>query len=273
MTAVVVGRGFSLVVLAALGCGRVSFDALGDGGGNGDGGGGGGDAANDAGVMPPSGAALVLHFDENGGTSTTAEGGVPTGSLTGPVAWLAGIRGSAVQFPSAAAYVDFPPSSALLLSGAMSVSIWYQLDANLINGQCVPMLIHGSPGSGSSALNDIYAVNLIPPNLVMYSEYGTQMANGTGAPSPSATAFFQGAWHHIVTTRDAVGGVQFYLDGGSPVSANTVMPAEDGAAGHLRIGADVESSPCQTLPGSVDEIYIYPRELSASEARALFDAR
>jgi hypothetical protein len=239
------------------GCGRIRFDEAVD--------------AGYAVQRPPPGAALIFHFDEAAGPTTTSEDGQIVASLVGDVGRPPGIRGRAVSV-SSRAYVDAPSFEPILRPGAVSLSVWYRLDTDVVAGQCAPLLIHGSAGSAGSPDNDIYAINLIPPNLGLYSEHLAQSGNDTVVTAP-VTAFMAGAWHHVVVTRDGAGAAFFYIDGGAALVPSVVQPADGGRNGHLRIGADVDVSWCISFAGSVDELYIYPRQLDASEARALFDAR
>ena len=252
-----------LLVLGA--CGRLGFDPLGDALGD------TGMIAHDANTAQiPSGATIVFHFDENGGTTTTSADGMVKATLGNGVTWSAGVDHSAVHIPGSS-FVDAPSYAPLVLTGALGISVWYELDSAPSAGICVPILIHGSAGTGGVNDNDIYALNLINPKVVLYSERLAQQVNATSLASLPA-AYVVGVWHHLVVVRDAIGDVTFYFDGGAAMAAPPVGTVNGGTNGHLRIGGDVDSTGCPSFPGSIDELYIYPRELDANEAHALFEA-
>ncbi len=263
---------FAALLFALTGCGRIGFSLLGDDvvtDGPGD---GPGDGPNDGPmVQPPSGAAAVFHFDEGTGSTTAEASNLVSGALASS-SFTPGIRNSAVQI-GAAGFVDFPAEDGIRLTGPLTIGVWYHLDRLLTTGECVPLLIHGSAGTAGLADNDIYAFNLISSRYVLYSERDAQIPNSAGT-DPIAPAFTPNVWHHGIAKRDNAGNVSFHVDGGAEVGAlQMVGDVAGGNNGHLRIGADVETSSCGSFPGAIDELYLYPRELDSTEARALFDAR
>jgi len=216
---------------------------------------------------PPAGAAIAFHFDEDTGTTTTSEDGT-TAPMVG-ADWTAGIRGSAVHVQPTG-YIDLPTLPRLVIRGALTISIWYRLDAMF--EPCMCLVIHGGPNSGGAAANATYALNLLPPAVQLYSEVQAQTGNSTMAGAP-ADAFEIGTWHHVVAVRDAGNNVVFYFDGATSFASTTPMPITGGDAGHLRIGNDLEPSGCIPVPGRLDELYIYPRALTIDEIGTLFAVR
>jgi hypothetical protein len=156
-----------------------------------------------------------------------------------------------------------------VLVGAISISIWYRLDRALSTGECIPLAIHGNAGAGASN-NDIYAINLIPPDLVLYSETGNQIPIPLAVAAPPI-AFTVDEWHHLVGVRGPTGNVVFHVDAVGTLGVAGVLPS-NGSTGHLRIGADVEVSMCTSFPGALDELYVYPRALTQDEVTKLYDA-
>lgn len=251
------------LLAAASGCGRVGFAAIADGA----------PAGGDVSIAAPAGALLAFHLDEAAGTTATAEDGT-VASLVGAVSWTDGARGNALEF-AAGGSLDLAPDSRLVLAGAITLSVWYRLDLVPPMGQCTPVLAHAGPSTTDPADNALYSIVLSPPDVVLYAEYMAQLAIPTAAAVP-ATAFSTATWHHLVVTRDpAAGTVAFYVDGGPAILATPSANPDGGTAGFLRIGADITpgGAGCGSFPGSLDELYLYPRALSAAEARSLFELR
>ena len=96
---------------------------------------------------------------------------------------------------------------------------------------------------------------------------------GVGNPdrtAMSATGYNDGAWHHVVMTRTrSTGVVQLYLDG-SPVAGTT------GNTNALTAPTNIDFARIQTggnyFAGSLDEIALYTRALSASEVAQHYEA-
>jgi hypothetical protein len=150
------------------------------------------------------------------------------------------------------------------------VAFWYRLDA--ATTVCTPLLVHAGPSVTDPADNALYALLFDQNEAELYYEQQVQQPMATVVTAPPA-AVMPGSWHHLVTVRDpAANTVAFYFDGGSGLM---MMPAgipDGGGAGHLRIGADMGAAGCGSFPGTMDEVYLYPRALSAAEARMLYDA-
>jgi hypothetical protein len=202
---------------------------------------------------------LFAGFDA---TATAEDGTVAT---LADVSWTTGVRGGALQMQPLG-YIDLPPSPTVVLGGAFTASIWYRLDTTTA---CMALLIHGGVSDGTAANNATYSLNLAPPSFELYSEYDLQSQNSTLAGAPS-NAFTLDTWHHIAVVRDAAQNVVFYSDGASTFPDSVPMPASDGEGGHLRIGNDIDSSACGAPPGRIDEVYIYPRALTAAEVQMLY---
>ena len=223
------------------------------------------DAAIDArpGDAMPPGAVLALHFEEGSGGTTTAEDG--TVAMMLDATWTTGVRGGAVQLASTG-YIDLPVAADLVLRGAFTASAWYRLDATT---PCMVIVIHGGLSDASPANNTMYGLSLTPPSVQLYSEYADQQMNMSVAGAP-ANAFSLDTWHHVAVVRDASQNITFYFDGVTSFPDSMPMPASDGEGGHLRIGNDIDDATgCGPPPGRIDEVYIYPRALTAAEVQAL----
>jgi len=106
---------------------------------------------------------------------------------------------------------------------------------------------------------------------------GLQIADGTHSnynAAPSDVDVMDGEWHQIVISvdRDAADGLNFYVDG---VLTDTQNPtAHQGStdnASPLIMGGHVQELDQPVFSGSLDEVQLYKRALTADEAEYLAD--
>jgi hypothetical protein len=86
----------------------------------------------------------------------------------------------------------------------------------------------------------------------------------------SSVSVNDGNWHHMASTYDGT-TMRVYVDGvqtGSGTSFSGNLPTE---AGNVRIGADYNITPSGFFRGSMDDVYVYNRALTASEVQKLYN--
>ncbi|MCA9698202.1 MAG: LamG domain-containing protein [Myxococcales bacterium] len=120
---------------------------------------------------------------------------------------------------------------------------------------------------------------------VYNGKLGFQLADGTGSSTCSSSAsasctnydsgrfVADGAWHFLVVSvdRDSTTGLRFYVDGDLVKSSNpTVRPGSLSNSRPLRIGARSESGTGKLL-GSVDEVMLFSRSLTAWEVAGIHE--
>lgn len=76
-------------------------------------------------------------------------------------------------------------------------------------------------------------------------------------------------WYHIVVVYDNASGKAVIYTNGSAGTENSVTP--DAASGSFVLGANKAISPLGLLDGTLDDIHIYDKALSASEVSFLYD--
>jgi hypothetical protein len=165
----------------------------------------------------------------------------------------------AAQFDGAAStYVTIP----LSVSNSFTLAFWVRTTAIGGSGQWYngKGLVDGEvPG----------AVNDFGTALV-----GNYAAFGAGNPDTtilSTNAINDGAWHHVTATRDSVSGqMNLYLDGslqatGSGPTGTKASPP------NLRLGSLQTGVTGGFLSGTIDDVQIYDRAISATEVPALMN--
>jgi hypothetical protein len=173
----------------------------------------------------------------------------------------------AFTFDGANDYVEIPDSGSLHNGGAFTVELWVKPAEhrssglithfdNAINGPGWGFNYYGTQGGGSKSE---YALFIIAAS---YSDY-------TYLETPSGGVPFD-QWTHIAGTSDGT-TMRLYLNGeeiGSVPSVPVLPRAISTLIGAHQRGGSKE----QFFKGSVDEVSMYSRSLSADEIRAIFDA-
>ncbi|MEK7566880.1 MAG: LamG domain-containing protein, partial [Patescibacteria group bacterium] len=244
------------------------------GGGSSSGGGGGGGtppSPTSSCVQPPSSlvswwsadivsGAIVPDINASNGNNGTIAGGVTAVSME---------VGDAFQFDGSSGYISMGnPASLNFGTGPFSLEAWFNWNGAL--GTSAKNIIRKSnygPGLGSGYWLRIGAGTL------EFSVGATTQAEGQTIITTPVSA---GVWRHVVAVKDSSGDVKLYVDGESTgtilrqspdTNSTSEVPFLIGAWSH---GGGAGAS--EFFNGQIDEIAVYNRALSASEARALFDS-
>jgi hypothetical protein len=193
------------------------------------------------------------HFDEPPG-STTALDSSPFfnhGAYLGnPALGAPGVRGTAVTMDGVNDTVRVPDSSSLDLGDSFTLEGWIRRDPTtksheLFNkgGSGYQLVVMGSPNGNQVFLRKAGVTTIV--------------RSATGVPS-------DGAYHHVVATKNGPNTAQIYIDGvagtvnvsGVQVVQDTAFPLTFGAAG--------------STPAQYDEFVVYDRALSPTEVQGRY---
>ncbi|MBU6320948.1 hypothetical protein KGO04_00170 [Patescibacteria group bacterium] len=179
------------------------------------------------------------------------------GSLVGfsatSSAEVAGKIGGALKFNGTSQYITVPDTTALRLSGNYSVSVWIR----------------------PAALKD-YGNVLFKESLISNTGYGLiTFANGSWGwqigntldIQTSAALLKNTTWSLLIATYDGT-NVRLYQNGS--LLSTTVASAVASDATALALGADTGDG--RYFNGTIDDVRVYNRALSASEIQALYAA-
>lgn len=246
---------------------------------------------------PSNGGGPVAHYDFDEGTVMTPDvsgngndmvyagsfGGGSAPSISSDSITTDSIPPGSVSFDGSN-YLTASSNLLSALQGSFSVSLWIKTTQNSVSDQGY----FDAAGIVAADVPDYYGEfnDVIPVGM---NQYG-YVVFSTGNPSQgyddemySAAIVNDGAWHHIVVTRDQTTGEKnIYIDGAldysSPQYGTTNLL---NAPVLLTIGALADASisdptsPTYTgdngYDGLVDDIQIYPRVLTPSEVAYLYD--
>ncbi len=197
---------------------------------------------------------LVSHwkFDDGSGTTAYDSAGDNNGTVYGAT-WTTGQIDGALSFDGVDDYVDFGTGPAITGTGTFTASVWVK------------------PGSAKGSLlvqrsttswNGSYGVGIGLDGRVQFHITNV----GNGFLFKSDVTVNDGLWHHIVVVRTNSTDGEIYIDGSLAGSGSG--PAKSLSSVPVWIGRAF------TVPayfdGSVDEVSIYNRALSAEEVKQLY---
>ncbi|MBV8881903.1 MAG: LamG domain-containing protein [Planctomycetaceae bacterium] len=216
------------------------------------------------------------HFDEGAGTTTVDSAGSSTGTLTGTVAWVPGLWGTAVRPDGSSGFVNFGSQAALNVAASAPFSIagWINIPASETAGPIVSL---------RHSVNDQPVVDICVGFDGVTTVNGNLQAlvrDNSGAAfaevSSGTTVVNDGAWHHFALTRNAGSQIELFLDG---VSRGTSSAAGSGGAittDRRAFGAELRwiqvaanTANQQFLNGTIEEVQFYARQLSSADIQTL----
>lgn len=211
--------------------------------------------------------------DLSGTTAYDRSGNGNNGTLTDGPAAAIGKVGQALNFDGVNDYVGVADSNSLDMTANWSVATWVKFDS-FYTGNCENNAIINK---GHDGLNGFYGLDITEPDELCGPTTGAKQASfsirfsdGTSAGvSGNTQNLTTGIWYHLVGTYDGtslkifLNGVQ---DGSTSVSGKTVAANTD----LLYFGKMNNGSFPYWVDGSIDDVRIYNRALSATEVQALY---
>lgn len=217
-------------------------------------------------VFGTSGLMSFWRLGESSGTSAADSRGSNNGTYSaatlGQAGAIAGDSDTAAGFDGAAGYV----SVARQISDDFSLEFWFKSTQGI-----------------STALSWYSGAGLVDAEVAgVTTDFGTSLNSqgrvlaGVGSPDTfvnSGTGYNDGAWHHVVFTRvRSTGAIKLYVDG----SGGTGSMAATGGTAALTAPPNVTFGRLRTainyLAGTLDEVAIYNRALTATEVQTHYDA-
>jgi alpha-tubulin suppressor-like RCC1 family protein len=220
-------------------------------------------------VPAPSGLVSWWPADGSAADIASTNSGVLEG---GAIATAPGMDGSAFGFDGTNGYVQVPDSLSLRPAN-LTIECWVKF-ASLNSA--------GSGGSPAGAQYIVFKQNSSSGSFEGFdlsktrsgsSDYFTfivSSASGQSASARSTTAISTGVWYHIAGVR-ASSSIQLYVNGALERQQNVSFPQDYGNY-PLYFGTSGQPSYEHKLSGSLDEVSLYNRALSATEISAIYAA-
>ncbi|MEO8637464.1 MAG: LamG-like jellyroll fold domain-containing protein [Candidatus Taylorbacteria bacterium] len=208
---------------------------------------------------PPTSVGKLISywaFDGNANDSV----GSNTGTLINGPTFTTGKIGQGLKFDGVDDYVDAKDINALDGLNAMTVSVWIKQVSNNEVGQLKYLVTKGSPYATIewSLYSDNYAFN---PQFQITS-------GGVKYSSGAAPTITDSNWHHLVGMYDG-SKVSIWVDG---VKKSEAAASGTTDANSKSVIINNIFGPNWVFNGSIDEVRIYSRALSAQEITELLNA-
>ena len=192
-------------------------------------------------------------FDENTGTAVTDQSGRGNNGTLSNAIWTTGGQfNSALTFNGSNAWVTVPDSATLDLTTGMTVEAWVR--PTTTGGWRTGVMKE----QGGNLVYGLYTnTTSNRPTVELYVNGSVRALTGT-------TQLVNGTWAHLAATYDGT-TIRLFVNGvqAAQLAAAGSMPVSTGA---LRIGGNSIWS--EWFSGTIDEVRVYNRALSASEITA-----
>ena len=195
---------------------------------------------------------LYLPFNEGSGDTVTDVVGGLVGKIDGTPEWTAaGKDGSALTFDGET-FMAIPHDSSLDMPGAHTIAFWLKWDGQVKNWSPFICKRAGTASNyctwiGSDKIWDYYT--------------------GVAVVSATSPVVLDNEWSFMVVTHDGVGKASFYVNGELD-GVKDVAPGEVNEE-PFAVGFDGGSA---KGAGTVDEVALFNKALSANEIKTLMDA-
>lgn len=193
-------------------------------------------------------------------TQDDSTGNNETGHVVGNAAWARGAKGQAFRF-NGKTTLRFDRSSALSIVEDISIELWVN-PHQIGHGESTYLL-----SKWTSPQDANYVLRLFREGSLASQSAGLSFwANAGGKWQPVSAEYPVSkldVWHHVAWTYNTVSGGQLYVNGepyGSSIGSGLLRTN----SAHLQMGTAATGP---TFDGSLDEVRIYNRILSASEIR------
>jgi len=182
------------------------------------------------------------------------------GTIVGGVTSTTGVLNQALSFDGHSGYLQFPSDTLTDLTSNISLALWVKTS----NNSRTEAILSRYSAAGMEAG---YILRSDPAGHVELRIGGNNSAGGYAVTLTDTGSINDGKWHHVAAVITLGGGVKFYIDG-TPSSTQTLNVVGRAGGSSLDIGL----TPVYYgafFTGSLDEVRIYNRVLSASEITAL----
>jgi len=204
-------------------------------------------------------------LDDGSGTSAVDfSGNGDTGTLVNTPTWTTGQDSGALTFNGTNQNVTVPDVAALQLSGSWTVSTWVNFSALPTSGSFYALLTKGA-GSYLNYTLRLSNISGVQTWGVLFSE-SAEYYQGAFAQLPVST----GTWYLITGVWDSsTNNLYLYVNGALLAAPNTGANIPATGSGYpLAIGTGLSGN---YLAGSLDDVRVYSRALSAADVRKLYN--
>jgi hypothetical protein len=221
-----------------------------------------------------SGLAGWWKFNDGSGTSAVdSSGNGNTGTTQNTPAWTTtGPNGGGLTFNGTSQYVQVPDAASLELTGSWTLSAWVKLSALPYNSQTFTLLSRDSTVTNSSLNYGLFVDNngIGSSGLSWLLDFNSAGGGGADYYVEYPATINTGVWYHVAGVWDSSTSNEYlYVNGQLVATQNqSGYTPNSGSGPNESIGRDLGTYPDYTA-GTLDDVRVYNRALSASEVAGL----
>jgi hypothetical protein len=194
-------------------------------------------------------------FDKSG----SGNRGTLTGTNGLPIRTIGKI-GQGMQFDGVGDWVDFGDPVPLRINGDLTIAAWVKTT----NTTKSEMMIITQIAGGNNRNYQLY----LTTNADLQFTHGSGTAQSGYATA--GTSLADGKWHHVAFTADYPSGT-YYIDGKNVKSIAMSFDVVDTSALSYHVGGASAGQTDTMFDGTLDDVRIYNRVLSADEIKRLYN--
>lgn len=217
-----------------------------------------------------SGAAATWHFNEGQSSVAADTAGGHAGTLSAGATWTnQGKSGAAVMFDGSSGAVTTAPSSSFDNLGPFTVSAWIKPSTL---GESSHGWIVGKSSGGGNLPNKGWLLSLSPSDGNTFA-FAVDYSSSHLEIVAARNSITLGAWNHVAVTWDGTSaktGVKLYVNG-SLVNTSYAASGSGNRVTETNSAITIGNNPADSraFNGSIDDVVIVPRILSAGEIQSL----
>jgi hypothetical protein len=218
----------------------------------------------------PNNLGLVGYWNfEDGKLSkaTDFSGNGNVGTLTNmeEADWVVGKKGKALSFDGVNESVNAGTASSLQTTGNLSIGAWIKLTSQPALDTNAYQIVAKDKDSGGRA----YAFDYY--NLTGNRHLRFYINGGAGSNKlEGTTALATGVWYYVAATYSTGGVITLYINGAQEAQGSGAATSIPSASANVTIGAREYTGFEDYFNGSIDDVRIYNRTLSAAEVASLY---
>lgn len=205
-----------------------------------------------------AGLASWWRLDETSGSTASDAANGHNGTVSSST-WGAGKLGNALTLDGVDDGILAGTAAAVTGTGDFSLGAWVKVNSGSPLGTVIQQREPGGTGYIGEHMLNVNANGTV--NFFVYGSGGYQFNLTT------TTTVNNGQWHHISAVRSGANGY-IYIDGVQAASGSGTVQSMNSLA--VSIGYDYRDNN-KRFTGSIDDVRIYSRAVSAAEALTLFD--
>jgi hypothetical protein len=212
--------------------------------------------------------AAYWKFDEGSGTTAADAVGGNDGTLTGSPSWTtSGLVNDAITYNGSSQYTK--TSSGLSVSSAFTVALWVNPSVTLSSSGDYGIFEYGTASASKIAIElnaSGGSARLLTPDLSNTSYYADSSYVGV-------TSFNANTWYFIVLIYDG-STKKLYANGATDSHMGVSATGTIGSGTQFMVGGDQHGSSgaAHYFPGTIDEVGIWSRALTATEISQLYNS-